>query len=91
MMYAAMISLQNALLESPQVVDMFGEGITTEACQKAVQAANGMATLLKLVISPSASVTGQSQAEAVFSPMSTVYRDVSLSVGILPDFGVSLS
>ncbi|KAF8328457.1 uncharacterized protein EI90DRAFT_1579493 [Cantharellus anzutake] len=81
--YAAMISLQNVLLESPCAVAISGGGVITEARQKAVQAANGMAALLKLVISPSASVTGQSQTEAVYSPIPTVYKDVSLLPHVL--------
>ncbi|KAF8338871.1 uncharacterized protein EI90DRAFT_3117944 [Cantharellus anzutake] len=81
-MYAAVISLQNALLESPYVADISGEAIT-EARRKAVQAADGMAALLKSVISPSANMAIRGQTEAVYFPMSTVYRDLSLLVGIL--------
>ncbi|KAF8328901.1 uncharacterized protein EI90DRAFT_1488879 [Cantharellus anzutake] len=91
MMYSAMISLQNVLLESSYVSDISGEGMIPEARRKAVQAANGMAVLLKLVIFPSASVTDQSRTEAVYSPMSTIYRDVSLLVGILQSLSFLLS
>ncbi|KAF8338876.1 uncharacterized protein EI90DRAFT_3039513 [Cantharellus anzutake] len=82
MMFAAVISLQNSLLESPYVADISGEGIVTEARRNAVQAAKGMAALLKSVMSPSATMALRRQAGAVYSPMSTVYRDLSLLVGV---------